>query len=124
MIDHISLQVDDMEAALDWYTAFLRPLGVGALVDFGDVVGFGPDGGVPSYWIGKATDPGGRQTHIAFVAESRDVVDAVHRVAVQLGREILHTPREWPEYHPGYYAVFVRDPDGNNVEAVCHQRVD
>ena len=45
----------------------------------------------------------------------------MHQVAVGLGGEVLHEPREWPEYHPGYYAVFLRDPDGNNVEAVCHR---
>ncbi|HEY2044890.1 MAG TPA: VOC family protein [Jatrophihabitans sp.] len=124
MIDHISLQVDDVEAALEWYTAIFLPLGVGALVDFGDVIGFGPDDAKPSFWINKATDPDGRQTHIAFVAENRQAVDEVHRVAVRLGREILNAPREWPEYHPGYYAVFVRDPDGNNIEAVCHRPVE
>jgi catechol 2,3-dioxygenase-like lactoylglutathione lyase family enzyme len=120
MIDHISLQVDDIDASMAWYTAFLHPLGYGAVADFGDVVGFGPHGGNPSFWIGKATDSGGRQTHVAFQAESRILVDEVHAVARALGLEILHAPREWPEYHPGYYAVFVRDPGGNNIEAVCH----
>jgi catechol 2,3-dioxygenase-like lactoylglutathione lyase family enzyme len=120
MIDHISLQVDDIDAAMSWYSAFLAPLGIGAVADFGDVIGFGPRGGGPQFWIGKATDPGGRQTHIAFSAVDRPTVDAVHDVAVGLGLEILYSPRVWPQYHPAYYAVFVRDPDGNNVEAVCH----
>jgi catechol 2,3-dioxygenase-like lactoylglutathione lyase family enzyme len=112
MIDHISLQVDDVDTAMAWYSAFLAPLGIAAVADFGDVVGYGPAGGAPVFWIGKATDPGGRQTHVAFTAADRATVDAVHRVAVDLGREILHPPKEWPQYHPGYYAVFVRDPDG------------
>jgi catechol 2,3-dioxygenase-like lactoylglutathione lyase family enzyme len=120
MIDHISVQVDDVDASMAWYSAFLAPLGFGAVADFGDVIGFGPRGGSPSFWVGKATDPDGRQTHVAFSAGSRDAVDAVHKVAVELGLEILYSPREWPQYHPGYYATFVRDPDGNNIEAVCH----
>jgi len=55
-----------------------------------------------------------------FAAASREEVDAVHAAAVAAGAEVLHAPREWPEYHPGYYAVFLRDPDGHNVEAVVH----
>ena len=120
MIDHFGIQCDDMAAATAWYDAFFAPLGYGRAMDFGVAVGYGPPEH-PYFWLGQATDPGGRQSHIAFTAAGRDVVDEVHRVAVGLGREILHEPREWPEYHPGYYAVFVRDPDGNNVEAVCHR---
>jgi catechol 2,3-dioxygenase-like lactoylglutathione lyase family enzyme len=61
-----------------------------------------------------------RELHVAFTAPDRAAVDAVHQAAVAAGVEVLHAPREWPEYHPGYYAVFVRDPDGHNVEAVHH----
>ena len=61
-----------------------------------------------------------REIHVAFTAPNRATVDTVHRAARELGAEILHEPREWPEYHPGYYAVFVRDPDGNNTEVVSH----
>jgi catechol 2,3-dioxygenase-like lactoylglutathione lyase family enzyme len=57
---------------------------------------------------------------VAFGAPDRAAVDAVHAAAVAAGVEVLHAPREWPEYHPGYYAVFLRDPDGHNVEAVHH----
>jgi predicted lactoylglutathione lyase len=57
---------------------------------------------------------------MAFVADSRATVDAFHDAAVATGAEVLHTPHEWPEYHPSYYAAFVRDLDGNNIEAVCH----
>lgn len=120
MIDHFGIQCDDLPAAAAWYDAFFAPLGYGRVMDFGVAVGYGPPEH-PSFWLGAATDPGGRQSHIAFTAPSRDVVDEVHRVAVGLGLEILHEPRVWPEYHPHYYGVFVRDPDGNNVEAVCHR---
>jgi catechol 2,3-dioxygenase-like lactoylglutathione lyase family enzyme len=57
---------------------------------------------------------------VGLRAADRAAVEAVHRAAVAAGAEVLHAPREWPEYHPGYYAVFLRDPDGHNVEAVCH----
>jgi len=121
MIDHISLQSDDLAAAKAWYDAVLAPLGFERLMDFGVVAGYGPPGGVPAFWLGAATDPGGRQSHVAFTAANRDAVHAFHQVVVGLGSEVLHEPRVWPEYHPDYYGVFVRDPDGNNVEAVCHR---
>ncbi len=57
---------------------------------------------------------------MAFSVADRAGVDAVHAAALAAGAEVLHAPREWPEYHPGYYAVFLRDPDGHNVEAVTH----
>ena len=59
--------------------------------------------------------------HIAFTAADRPTVRAFHDAAVAAGAEVLHAPKEWPEYHAGYYGAFVRDPDGNNVEAVCHR---
>ena len=61
-----------------------------------------------------------REMHLAFTAESVDEVEAFHAAATELGAETLHAPRLWPEYHEHYYGAFVRDPDGNNVEAVCH----
>jgi catechol 2,3-dioxygenase-like lactoylglutathione lyase family enzyme len=61
-----------------------------------------------------------REVHVAFTAADRGAVEQFHRAAVAQGMEVLHEPRVWEEYHPNYYAVFVRDPDGNNVEAVCH----
>ena len=64
--------------------------------------------------------PGDRPVHLALTAPSRDAVDAVFDAARAAEAEILHEPRLWPEYHPGYYGVFFRDPDGNNVEAVHH----
>lgn len=59
--------------------------------------------------------------HVAFAATDRAAVDKVHEAALALQAEVLHEPREWPEYHEGYYGVFVRDPDGNNIEAVTHR---
>jgi catechol 2,3-dioxygenase-like lactoylglutathione lyase family enzyme len=120
MIDHISLQVDDIDATSAWYDAILAPLGIGLIVDFGHAAGYGEHNSRPSFWLGRATEPNGRQTHVAFTAADRPTVDAVHAAALKQGTEVLNAPREWPEYHPGYYAVFLRDPAGNNVEAVCH----
>ncbi len=61
-----------------------------------------------------------RPVHLALSAPTRDAVDAVQDAAERAGAELLHSARLWPEYHPGYYGVFLRDPDGNNVEAVHH----
>ncbi len=68
----------------------------------------------------RTTGEGFRESHIAFSAVSREAVDRFFAAARSIGAEALHEPRVWPEYHPGYYGAFVRDPDGNNVEAVCH----
>ncbi len=67
-----------------------------------------------------ADDGPAREVHLAFAADDRDAVDAFHAAAVAAGAESLHTPRLRPEYHASYYGAFVRDPDGNNIEAVCH----
>ena len=75
----------------------------------------------PAFWIGpRSTGDGFRESHLAFTAPSREAVRAFFDAAVAHGAEVLHEPRVWPEYHPDYYGAFVRDPDGNNVEAVCH----
>ena len=89
-------------------------------MDFGDVIGFGVPP-MPDFWIGPhTTGEGFRESHIAFSASDRAQVDAFLAAAVSAGAEVLHEARVWPEYHPNYYGAFVRDPDGNNVEAVCH----
>jgi catechol 2,3-dioxygenase-like lactoylglutathione lyase family enzyme len=86
----------------------------------GVVVGLsGPDG-IPHFWLSPAAGPETRELHVAFHAPDRAAVESVHQAAVEAGVQVLHPPREWPEYHPGYYAVFLRDLDGHNVEAVCH----
>ena len=96
-------------------------LGVTRVMEFGDEgIGYGA-AGHPEFWIGRHhTGAGFRETHLAFAAHSRAAVDAAFDATVAAGAEVLHPPRLWPEYHPYYYGAFVRDPDGNNVEAVCH----
>ena len=77
--------------------------------------------GKPEFWIGRQTSGEGfRESHIAFAAPDRAAVRAFFEAATGIGAEVLHEPRLWPEYHASYYGAFVRDPDGNNVEAVCH----
>ena len=124
MLDHLALQVTDVEAAAAFYLRVFAALGVREAMRVpppeGPVVGLsGPDG-FPHLWLGPVVDDGHRPVHLALTAPSRDAVDQVHQEAVALGAEVLHPPRVWPEYHPGYYGVFLRDLDGNNVEAVHH----
>ena len=119
MLDHVSIQCADLDAAARFYDAVLAQLGGGRLLDFGEVIGYGAE--FPSFWIGRQTTGDGfRESHIAFRAPSREAVQAFFDTAVARGAEALHEPRVWPEYHPGYFGAFVRDPDGNNVEAVHH----
>ena len=119
MIDHVGVQVDDMARASAFYDAVLDPLGGRRILDHGVAIGYGTDH--PDFWISTATDPiPNRQSHLAFQASSRAAVRAFFDAAVALGAEVLHEPRVFPEYHAAYYGAFVRDPDGNNVEACCH----
>jgi catechol 2,3-dioxygenase-like lactoylglutathione lyase family enzyme len=120
MLDHVSVQCADVAASANFYDAALSPLGSGRVMDFGTVIGFGTDG-KPDFWIGpQQTGNGFRETHLAFAAPSREAVREFFAAAVRAGAEVLHEPRICPEYHAQYYAAFVRDPDGNNVEAVSH----
>jgi catechol 2,3-dioxygenase-like lactoylglutathione lyase family enzyme len=120
MLDHLSIQCDDYAASSAFYDAVLAPLGGTRIMDFGISVGYGV-GGKPDFWIsGHVTGGANRESLIAFVAADSDAVRAFFRAAVETGAEVLHEPRLWPEYHPNYFGAFVRDPDGNNVEAVCH----
>jgi len=120
VLDHISIQCADVAASAAFYDAVLGPLGGARVLDFGEVIGYGVDG-KPDFWIGpRQTGEGFRESHLAFTAPDRAAVRAFFEAAVGAGAEVLHEPRQWPEYHPNYYGGFVRDPDGNNVEAVCH----
>ncbi|MDZ7678085.1 MAG: VOC family protein [Acidimicrobiales bacterium] len=120
MLDHVSIQCADVPVSSEFYDAVLAPLGVSRVLDFGAVIGYGI-GAKPSFWLGPLVDQGtNRPIHIAFAAADREAVRTFFGAAVVAGAEVLHNPRVWPEYHPGYYAAFVRDPDGHNIEAVCH----
>ena len=119
MLDHISIQCSDVDASAAFYDSVLATLGGSRVMDFGPVKGYGTD--FPTFWIGPHdSGEGFRESHIAFRAPNREAVLAFRDAALALGAELLHDARLWPEYHEGYYGVFVRDPDGNNVEAVHH----
>jgi catechol 2,3-dioxygenase-like lactoylglutathione lyase family enzyme len=122
MIDHFGFQCTDMAASAAFYDAVLEPLGGKRIMDFGVAIGYGTEDH-PDFWIGgQRYGDGFRESHIAFTAPNRAAVRAFFSAATGLGAEVLHEPRLWPEYHDTYYGAFVRDPDGNNVEAVCHRR--
>ncbi|WP_306210955.1 VOC family protein [Actinoplanes sp. RD1] len=119
MLDHVGLQCSDLAASAAFYDAVLAPLGLRRLSDFKVAMGYGSEHA--DFWIGALDSGDGfRESHIAFRAESRAAVDAFFAAAVAAGAEVLHAPAIHPEYHPSYYGAFVRDPDGNNVEAVSH----
>ena len=125
MIDHFGINCSDLAASAAFYDKVLGVLGFERILDFEVAIGYGTPG-KPDFWIG--TQPPGegpssgpnREVHVAFAASSADAVRAFFDAAVSLDAEVLHEPRHWPEYHDHYFGAFVRDPDGNNVEAVCH----
>ncbi|MDT5175415.1 MAG: hypothetical protein QOG37_2666 [Mycobacterium sp.] len=124
MIDHFGINCANYPRSQEFYDTVLGVLGYSRQMDFGAAIGFGRDGH-PAFWIADGTGMGpNREIHVAFVAADEDAVRAFHDAAVGLGAESLHAPRLWPEYHSpifgGYFGAFVRDPDGNNVEAVWH----
>ena len=121
MIDHLSLQCADVAASAAFYDVVLAPLGGQRIMESGGAIGYGVPPS-PDFWISaQATGDGFRESHIAFIAPNREAVRAFFAAAVAAGAEALHEPKLRPEYHDQYYGAFVRDPDGNNVEAVCHQ---
>lgn len=119
MLDHVSIQCADLVASTAFYDTVLGSLGATRLLETPSGIGYGIE--FPCFWIGpQRTGTGFRESHLAFRAPDRNAVHAFREAAARAGAEVLHEPRRWPEYHPGYYATFVRDPDGNNVEAVHH----
>ena len=120
MLDHLSIQCADVEASAVFYDTVLATIGGSRVMDFGEVIGYGI-APMPDFWLGpRTTGEGFRESHIAFTAPDRAAVDAFLEAGRSAGAEVLHEARVWPEYHPNYYGAFLRDPDGNNVEAVCH----
>jgi catechol 2,3-dioxygenase-like lactoylglutathione lyase family enzyme len=121
VLDHVGFQCADLPASASFYDAALTPLGVRRLMDFKVAIGYGSTDH-PDFWIGELNEGDGfRESHIAFSADTRSQVDGFFSAAVAAGAEVLHEPRIHEEYHEHYYGAFVRDPDGNNVEAVCHR---
>ena len=119
VVDHVGLLVRDLEASRRFYEAALRPLGFGLLDHSADGAAFGVTG-ADDFGLNRSDEPT-TGAHVAFVAESREAVDAFHAALAGGGRD-KSPPALRPEYHPGYDAAYVWDPDGNNIEAVHHDR--
>ncbi|MET0295248.1 MAG: VOC family protein [Phenylobacterium sp.] len=124
MIDHIGVRVAELGRSRAFYEAALAPLGVSVIATvpahvtgFGDVLGFGDQR--PFFWISQAPQPTA-PLHLAFSAASRSQVDAFHAAALAALGQDNGAPGVRAHYHPTYYGAFVIDPDGHNVEAVCH----
>ena len=117
MFDHVGLKVNDVEASVRFYTAALAPLSYVLCSGDASGAGFGPPG-EPALWLAKhAKAPGG--SHVAFRAKDRAAVDRFHAAGLAAGGKDNGVPGPRPDYGPKYYAAFLIDPDGNNVEAVC-----
>ena len=119
MIDHIILTVSDYAASKAFYLAALRPLGYEVIMEFGPAGGFGV-AGKPDFWIHQA-EPQRPPVHVAFASDDRATVDRFWEAAIAAGGRDNGPPGLRPHYHPNYYGAFVFDPDGNNIEAVCHR---
>lgn len=118
MIDHLGIAVTDLAASIAFYKQALAPLGYELVMQFDTAAGFGA-GGKPDFWIGKGPAP--TPTHVAFATKSRAVVRAFHAAALAAGGKDNGAPGVRAHYHPDYYGAFVHDPDGHNIEAVCHE---
>ena len=118
-LDHVGLAVGEIGRSRRFYAEALRPLGLGIVLEFGDppVLGIGLPA-MPQFWLHQG--PPSAPVHIAFHAVDRPAVDAFHAAALAAGGRDNGAPGLRPHYHPSYYGAFVLDPDGNNVEAVCH----
>ena len=134
MLDHISIRVVDYERSKKFYEAALAPLGYTLAMERPSGGGF-RRGFIPDFWIkqgepvsvgapaGSAvvTGCGGPEVHVAFAADDRDSVDNFYRAALAAGARDNGAPALRPDYHPNYYGAFVLDPDGYNIEEVCHK---
>jgi len=117
MYAHISLHVRDLDASTHFYQAALAPLGLGLCSQGDGTASFGPPG-APALWLKRASDAPTSGVHVAFVAADRAAVDRFYAAAMGAGGRDNGAPALCPEYGPTYYAGFVFDPDGNNIEAV------
>jgi len=121
MLDHVGLPVADLARAKAFYLQALAPLGYGLVMEVafaGGAAGFGPKGR-PQFWIGSGKPIAG-QVHFAFVAADRAAVRAFYDAALAAGGKDNGPPGLRPHYHADYYGAFILDPDGHNIEAVCH----
>lgn len=119
MIDHVTANVGDLESAKDFYSKALAPLGYKLAMEFPGAAGFANSEGIPDFWIRSSGESGA--THIAFNAPNRAAVDAFYEAATAAGGKDNGAPGIRAHYHEHYYAAFVHDAAGNNIEAVTHR---
>jgi catechol 2,3-dioxygenase-like lactoylglutathione lyase family enzyme len=132
MLGHLGLNVTDLDAARRYYGELLPLLGYEPFLDDADQVAWKPaEGRRGAYlFLYPAREPGAVSRHrpglqhLAFIVRTRSAVDAAVARALELGSELVHAPRRWPEYPPPYYAGFWLAPDGSYLEAVCHHDRD
>jgi catechol 2,3-dioxygenase-like lactoylglutathione lyase family enzyme len=118
MLDHVAINVTDLERSKRFYTRALEPLGYSVLYEAGGFVGLGA-GEAPDVGLAAREPSGGG--HVAFAGPDRSAVDAFYEAALAAGGQDNGPPGVRSHYHEHYYAAFVLDPDGNNIEAVCHR---
>jgi catechol 2,3-dioxygenase-like lactoylglutathione lyase family enzyme len=121
MLDHVGVNVSDYERSREFYQGALTPLGFSLLMEpVPGTGGFGSEG-KPWFWITDQREPTTENVHVAFAARDRATVDAFHAAALEAGGTDNGAPGIRTIYHPDYYGAYVLDPDGNNVEVVCHR---
>ena len=121
MLDHVGFTVSDYERSKAFYSTALAPLGITLLMEpMNAAAGFGK-GGKPFFWIETRGPALTGDLHVAFAADDRETVDAFHAAALEAGGKDNGAPGVRAIYHPHYYGAYVLDPDGNNIEAVCHK---
>jgi catechol 2,3-dioxygenase-like lactoylglutathione lyase family enzyme len=126
VLDHTGIEGSDLATSRAFYERVLEPLGFSVVMDFAEMaqsIGFGVPG-KPSFWIYARTGRASGPIHVAFNATDRERVHRFHEAALAAGAEDNGPPGLREHYHPTYYGAFVLDPDGNNIEAVCHTLPD
>ena len=119
IIDHIGFVVSDYEKSKEFYLKCLEPLNISLVMEIEGWAGFGKNQ-KPEFWFGSHGEPN-KQMHIAFSAENRDEVNQFYKAALEAGGKDNGAPGIREMYHPNYYGAFVIDPNGHNIEAVCHK---
>jgi catechol 2,3-dioxygenase-like lactoylglutathione lyase family enzyme len=120
MLDHVGLDVTDYELSRAFYEKALAPLGLELMMEPAPGIGGFGDGRRPFFWIGTGRRSAQSGVHVAFDTSDRAAVDAFHAAALDAGATDNGPPGVREIYHPNYYGAYVLDPDGNNVEVVCH----